>query len=610
MDAHSDGSLRPFGHYQLLELLGRGGMGEVYRARDTKTDRIVALKVLPPHLAEDVVFQRRFRRESQAAAGVDDPHVVPIHSYGEIDGRLYLDMRLVEGLDLGTILAERAHPLGKRLAVKVVEQVGSALDGAHAAGLVHRDVKPSNILISEREFVYLIDFGLARTTSDPGLTTAGSTLGTLAYMAPERFSGGQADPRSDIYALTCVLYECLTGSRPYPSDSLEQQIAGHMVTPPPLPSDSDRRLAAFDAVIAKGMDKDPAKRYRTGAELAAAARRALESPVPRIGQHKARHSAHRAPARRGDRSRRWGFVVAGLCVLLVAVGGVAAWQLRGQSSSGGARSASLAESNAAPGDAGPAAVSAIAATVPADVRATGRMVIGVNVPYAPNEFRDTRGELVGFDVDLMNAVARVLGLRPDYRETAFETIVPSVQSGTFNVGMSSLTDTKAREESVDFVTYFQAGTLWAQRPGDTVDPAAACGLRVGVAFGTIQDTDEIPAKSDTCVAASQPPIEKVVYTSQDDVTAALMSGAVDAMSADSPVTGFAIKLSGGGLEEAGEVFDSAPYGWPVAKGSPLGESLRQALEHVMGTGEYRTIATMWGVERGMIEAPALNGAVK
>ena len=604
MDAHGaatgdDGPYESFGHYQLVELLGRGGMGEVYRAHDTRTDRVVALKVLPPHLAEDAVFQQRFRRESQAAAGVNDPHVVPIHSYGEIDGRLYLDMRLIEGLNLGAILSERDRPLGPRLAVTVVEQVASALDGAHAAGLVHRDVKPSNILISEREFVYLIDFGLARTASDPGLTTAGSTLGTLAYMAPERFSGGQADPRSDIYALTCVLYECLTGSRPYPDDSLEQQIAGHMVTPPPRPSDTDRTLAAFDAVIAKGMAKEPGRRYQTGAELAAAARRALDTPAV---------ARHRAPVRATRRPRRRMFVVAGVSVALLAVSAFAAVQFRGEPA--GTRTAGVAESTAAAGDAGPGAVPAIAATVPADIRDSGRLVVGVNVPYAPNEFRDAYGELVGFDIDLMNAVARVLGLTPDYRETTFETIMPSVQSGAFDLGMSSVTDTVAREEAVDFVTYFEAGTLWAQRPGSAVDPADACGLRVAVAFGTIQETDEIPAKSDSCLQAGRPPIEKVVYTSQDDVTAALMSGAVDAMSADSPVTGFAVKLSGGGLEAAGEVFDSAPYGWPVEKGSPLAESLRQALEHVMATGEYRTVATMWGVEKGMIDAPAINGALK
>jgi serine/threonine protein kinase len=170
----------PFGHYQLQQLIGRGGMGEVWRAYDTKTDRIVALKVLPAQLADDATFQQRFRRESQAAAGVNEPHVVPIHGFGEIDGRLYLDMRLIDGRNLGTILNDDDKPLAPAFSVTVVEQVAHALDAAHEAGLIHRDIKPSNILITEREFVYLIDFGLARTAGDAGLTTAGSTLGTMA----------------------------------------------------------------------------------------------------------------------------------------------------------------------------------------------------------------------------------------------------------------------------------------------------------------------------------------------------------------------------------------------------------------------------------------------
>src|SRR6185295_17624117 len=145
-------------------------MGEVYRAYDTKTDRIVALKVLPHHLAEDATFQRRFRRESQAAAGLNDPHVIPIHGYGEIDGQLYLDMRLIDGKDLGTVLSEAAGPLPPERAVTIVEQVAAALDAAHAVDLVHRDVKPSNIFVAARDFVYLIDFGIARTTSQTGLT--------------------------------------------------------------------------------------------------------------------------------------------------------------------------------------------------------------------------------------------------------------------------------------------------------------------------------------------------------------------------------------------------------------------------------------------------------
>jgi ABC-type amino acid transport substrate-binding protein len=287
-------------------------------------------------------------------------------------------------------------------------------------------------------------------------------------------------------------------------------------------------------------------------------------------------------------------VVAGVLVVVGACA-VAAWKWW--------------EPHEAAGGGLPGSVPAIAATVPGDIRNTGKLVIGVNVPYAPNEFKNSAGDIVGFDVDLMNAVARTLGLTPEYRETEFDQIIPSVQSGAVDIGMSSVTDTADRQKAVDFVTYFEAGTLWAQRAGQTVRPDAACGLRVGVAASVLQETVEIPAKSDQCVAAGLAPIEKVVYHRQDDVTAALIAGDIAAMSADSPVTGFAIKLSGGSLVPAGEVFDAAPYGWPVAKGSALAQSLMRALQHLISTGEYKTIATMWGVEKGMIPEPALNGAV-
>ncbi|GJF12445.1 protein kinase [Mycolicibacterium cyprinidarum] len=583
----------PFGHYRLQKLIGQGGMGEVYQAFDTKTDRVVALKVLPHHMAVDATFQARFRRESQAAAGVNDPHVVPIHGFGEIDGRLYLDMRLIEGRNLGTMLSEAEKPLDAAFSVTIIEQVAHALDAAHKDHLIHRDIKPSNILIAGRDFVYLIDFGLARTAGEKGMTTVGSTLGTLAYMAPERFEAGEVDARSDIYALTCVLYECLTGSTPYPADTLEQQIAGHMVSALPRPSDSDPRLAAFDEVIAKGMAKKPAKRYQSAGELAVAARRALEAPVRRAGSG-SRHSAR--PKRKKPKKV---FAAAGAVVLVLALVAGGLWLWAPWRDGGGDLSA-LPEG----------AVKSIAATVPAEIRETGRLVIGVNVPYAPMEFKNADGQLVGFDVELMKAVSDVLGLVPDYRNSSFDAIVPSVQDGTVDVGMSSITDTKEREASVDFVTYFKAGTQWAKRSGTTANPKSPCGVRVGVAQGTLQETEELPRKSDECVAAGQPPVELVVSFSQDEVTDALIAGEVDAMSADSPVTGFAIKLSHGELVPAGDVFDSAPYGWPIPKGSGLADSLRLALEHLIETGEYRAIATMWGVERGMIDQPVINDAIR
>ncbi len=254
-------------------------------------------------------------------------------------------------------------------------------------------------------------------------------------------------------------------------------------------------------------------------------------------------------------------------------------------------------------------VDEIANTVPEDIKSSGKLVVGVNIPYPPNEFKDPSGKIVGFDVDLMNAIAATLGLTADFRESDFAKIIPSIQQGTYNVGMSSFTDTKEREASVDFVTYFSAGILWAQRPGEPIDPNNACGKKVAVQATTTEETEELPAKSKACTDAGKPPIEIVSFDGQDAATNAVVLGQADAMSADSPVTAYAIKQSNGKLEAAGEIVDAAPYGWPVKKDSALAQSLQKALEHLIESGKYKEIATNWGVESGMIDKPVINGAI-
>jgi serine/threonine protein kinase, bacterial len=281
-----EGSLQgtSFGNYQLIELLGRGGMGEVWRAYDTVIDRVVAIKILPGEISRDAVFQQRFRREAHAAARLNSPHVVPIHTHGEIDGRLFVDMRMIEGTDLQSILD--AGPLPAARAVRIIEQVARALQAAHKVGLLHRDVKPSNVLIDDDDYAYLIDFGIARAVGERGLTSVGDVIGTFHYMAPERFSAPGVgrppiDARSDVYSLACVLYECLTAQHAFPGDSLEQQLRNHLATPPPRPSETRPGLPrAFDTVIAKGMAKNPDERYRSAMELAHAARNAVTAPMP------------------------------------------------------------------------------------------------------------------------------------------------------------------------------------------------------------------------------------------------------------------------------------------------------------------------------------------
>ena len=290
----------PFGRYRLIELLGRGGMGEVWRAHDTAANnRTVAIKLLPPHLAGDNTFVVRFRREADAAAQLNNPHIIPIHNYGEIDGRLYVDMRLIEGRDLQQVLAE--GPLEPGRAVRIIEGVAEALQAAHEMGLVHRDVKPSNILLDKNDFAYLIDFGIARATEDTRLTGTGGVIGSWPYMSPERLRAGQVDARSDIYALACVLYECLTGSTPYPGDNFEQQMTAHLMDPPPHPSSTHPNIPKqFDQVIATGMAKDPDNRYATTVELADAAHDAITTPLAPPSEPTLLDPTRPAPARLDD----------------------------------------------------------------------------------------------------------------------------------------------------------------------------------------------------------------------------------------------------------------------------------------------------------------------
>jgi serine/threonine-protein kinase len=263
-----------FGKYSITRLLGKGGGGVVYEAYDTGKGRTVALKVLADEFSTNATFRTRFQRESQAAAMLQEPHVIPIHDWGEIDGNLYIDMRLVQGHTLLDLIAK--GPLEPARAVAIIGQVAAALDAAHGEGLIHRDVKPQNIIVTPADFVYLVDFGIAQATSDPRLTTAGTQIGTLNYMAPERFSERVATPAVDVYSLACVFYESLTGNVPFAGDSLEHLVAAHIAMPPPRPSVVNPRVpTALDEVVARGMAKHPDDRYGTAGNLGRAAQRAL-----------------------------------------------------------------------------------------------------------------------------------------------------------------------------------------------------------------------------------------------------------------------------------------------------------------------------------------------
>lgn len=266
-----------FGPYRLDALLGAGGMGEVYRAYDTAKDRVVALKLLNPALARDPVYRERFRRESQTAARLGEPHIIPIHDWGEVDGVLFIDMRLVQGGDLRGLL-RHARRLPPPRAVALLEQIAAALDAAHAQRLIHRDVKPENILVTDRDFAYLVDFGIADSAGDTRLTEVGGAIGSVAYMAPELFDGHPAGPASDVYALACVLCECLTGQVPFPAATVGAAIKAAVTTPPPLVSTLVPELSpAWDPVIVRGLSPDPRRRFGSAGELMTAAAQAARA---------------------------------------------------------------------------------------------------------------------------------------------------------------------------------------------------------------------------------------------------------------------------------------------------------------------------------------------
>ncbi len=285
--------------YRIEAQIGRGGMGVVYRAEHLHLGRKVALKLLVPELASNEGFRQRFTHESRLAAAIDHPHIIPLYEAGEVDGLLFITMRYVEGTDLKRLLA-RDGRLEPERALTMVAQLAGALDAAHARGLVHRDVKPANVLVASAsgpeasEHCYLTDFGLTKDTSAQiALTATGTFVGTIDYVAPEQIQGEEQGGRVDLYSLGCVLYECLTGKLPFPrAQEVEVMLAHLQEEPPKLSAARPDLPPALDAVLQKAMAKAPSDRYGSCGEFVVAARTALAGPAPAA----ATRPAARAPA--------------------------------------------------------------------------------------------------------------------------------------------------------------------------------------------------------------------------------------------------------------------------------------------------------------------------
>jgi non-specific serine/threonine protein kinase len=268
--------------FRIDSQIGRGGMGVVYRATQLSLDRHVALKLIAPEIAAEQRFRERFLREAQLAASLEHPHLLPVYEAGEVEGTLFVALRLVEGCSLADLLG-REGVLNAKRAVRLFAQVCSALEAAHGAGLLHRDIKPANVLIAgeaDREHAYLCDFGLARRLSGSSLTAERAFVGTATYAAPEQIRGEELDPRCDLYALSCLLYECLIGRPPFTAEDELALLWAHLNEPAPLPSSADPTLAGFDSLFAKSLAKEPHERFASATELAQAAQAALQGTLP------------------------------------------------------------------------------------------------------------------------------------------------------------------------------------------------------------------------------------------------------------------------------------------------------------------------------------------
>lgn len=254
----------------------------------------------------------------------------------------------------------------------------------------------------------------------------------------------------------------------------------------------------------------------------------------------------------------------------------------------------------------PDEVPEIAAMVPPEVAADGVLNVAANPPFAPFEFKNSRGDIVGVEMDLARAVAGVMGMDFRVDDMDFALILPAVTAGSLDAGASGFTDNAERRESFDFVDFLYAGVQWAAQPGSGVDPSDPCGLTVSVQRTTVSETDDVRPKSEACEAAGKEPLTVLAFDTADNAALAALVGRADAYSADSPVTAWAVERSDGELEMVGEMFDAAPYGFAVPKGSPLADAMAAAMQHLIDTGDYARILNQWNIDTGLLDQALIN----
>ncbi|GAB3583281.1 serine/threonine-protein kinase [Calidifontibacter terrae] len=518
------------GPYRLDRLLGRGGMGEVYLAHDTVKGRDVALKLLPPALSQDPAYAARFRREAQIAARLQEPHIVPIHDFGTTGDQLFIDMRVVEGEDLRALLQRRGR-LSYDETLRLLSQVASALDAAHGSGLVHRDVKPENVLVTPGGFAYLADFGIAHETGESHLTSTGTAIGSFKYMAPERFSEDETDGRADVYSLGCVTFECLTGSAPFPGNDLSKLMRAHVLQPPPDLPASLGLSPAVTAVLHRAMAKRPADRPSTAGDLMAQFAAAIDGhdtvirPIPRVPAREETAAATvwdgvGQGSERSQGSHRTAIAAACLAGVL-AVAAVAAYFV---SSGGRTHADSAASSTSGTTVASTPAARPVGSSTPT----TPAEPMRVGISDVPGSGTTATG-FNGFDASVARYVAQQLG----YPGVSFVRVsddqrVSAVQDGTVDIVVATFTMTPARRSVVGF-----AGPYFTAHLGLLVDASSAI---TSVSSPDLTTVCQAPGSVDTsALTAENPLITLVSGTSVTDCVNQVRDGAVSAATIDDTI---------------------------------------------------------------------------
>jgi len=420
--------------FAIESVLGRGAMGVVYVARQDSPARRVALKLIAPAFAGDEVFRRRFLREATAAAAIEHPHILPVYAAGESNGILFMAMRLVDGQDLGEIL-RGSNELPLERVARIIRQIGEALDAAHARGLIHRDVKPGNVLVTHQpdaedaDFCYLADFGVSTwaASSAATITLTGQMVGTASYVAPEQIEGGRVDGGADLYSLGCVLYECLTGRPPFIGRQAAAILYAHLHEEPAPPSSIRPNLpAGVDDVTTRALRKAPGERYASCRELTHDLGEALTDANPhraKVPLATAPRSTPRTASTRGSVGRsRWAVAAVVATVIIVAVGGAALFAMRDRGAAQGSSSSVAAPSLIREG----VQVTA-SSTAPSSTDAAGNPVTYVpanvidgNVQTAWRTPGDGHGQWVTLIFDNPIEVVRI-GLIPGYAKTDPQT---------------------------------------------------------------------------------------------------------------------------------------------------------------------------------------------